>query len=535
MVRYLLAIMMLCGLAFGRSATVRPLAERKFDHAKHAAKTKVECLHCHPTSNDGKATLLENMARDVDHNTCQGSGCHGTFDTTACATITSRGAQHQQQACNICHFVAGSPCLSGTLPPTPRPEPAFGHGHHVGWGSPGDGRGDAAAGSAAEGQRGLIEDACLACHDARGHGTQPIAKPKHALCATCHAADKRAPMTQCELCHKDAAAPAKPKLTDAFRIDAFAHATHMAKTPKALCIDCHGKRNGPADDASVRATMIADRDPRGTCGACHDGSRAFNVVGTTCTKCHAAAAPPKTRQDVPFSHADHETKFGVKMADCAACHAIKSDGTIDKPGTNKDHMPCATSGCHAQRDFASKNATICGVCHDAAGPGGHTPSRARTPTKVEWFQNINHAAHLKNPNVQCESCHGSKLAANTPKPHDHEDCAPCHGKGQQPPITACAACHSRVPANRAVVSAWSVAATFDHAKHGKDQTGKAPACVSCHASVPSAQKLADISAPAMLGPNGCDRCHDGKTQIGGKVVFKTTGFGCAKCHAKAGP
>jgi hypothetical protein len=53
--------------------------------------------------------------------------------------------------------------------------------------------------------------------------------------------------------------------------------------------------------------------------------------------------------------------------------------------------------------------------------------------------------------------------------------------------------------------------------------------------VPAAQKLADISAPPMLGPNGCDRCHDGKTQIGGKVVFKATGFGCAKCHAKAAP
>ena len=537
MVKYAVAIVLMTGLAFGRSGSVRPFADRKFDHAKHAATTgkTIECAHCHPTSSDGKATLLDSeagMRRDADHAFCQGSGCHGTFDTTSCATLTSsaRAAQHQVEACNICHAVASSPCLSGTLKPTPRPAPAFGHGHHVGRGSP-------------------VEDACLACHDARAHGTAPLAKAPHALCSTCHAADKRAPMTACATCHKDAApAPAAPHATDPFHIESFAHAAHMAKTPKALCIDCHGRRNGPADDATVRATMVPAFDPnnpratpelRGTCAGCHDGGRAFNVVGTTCTKCHApsgsALPPPRTKADVVFSHDDHEHRYGVKMADCASCHAIKADGTIDRPGVDKDHQPCAASGCHAARDFSSKGATICGVCHDAAGAWAKTASRARTPSKLEWFQNINHAAHLKNPNVQCETCHGTKLNAATTAPHNHDDCAPCHGKGQQPPIAACAACHSKVAPVRATASAWSVAKAFDHGKHGRDNKAAPPTCVSCHASVPAATKLADITAPRMLTEGtvkGCDTCHDGKSRINGKVVFKTTGFACAKCHAK---
>ena len=537
-VRYLVAIAMLAGLAY--AGTGRDIADRHFDHGKHTSQLKAKgvaepaCAHCHPTSQDGRATLLDvDKNRDRDHKFCDGGQCHGPMDSTSCRVLLDADSvKHAAlQACIVCH-AAPSPCLKGTPPPTPRPAPTFGHGHHV--------------------DQASVEGACLACHDATAHGAKPIAGAKHALCGTkCHQATAATPMTACATCHADRVAAAPAKTSDPFHIEAFPHDAHMGKTPKAICTDCHGKRNSAADDASVRAMMLPVFDPknpratpalRGTCAGCHDGHDAgkpFSVVGTTCTKCHApkgsALPPPRTKTDVVFSHDDHERKFGVKMADCASCHAVKTDGTIDRPGTDKDHQPCAASGCHAARDFASKGATICGVCHDAAGAWAKTASRARTPSKLEWFQNINHAAHLKNPNVQCESCHGQKLAQAAPAPHNHEDCAPCHGKGQQPPIAACAACHSKVAPTRAPASPWSVAKAFDHGKHGRDTRGSLPTCVSCHASVPTATKLADITAPRMItegAVKGCDTCHDGKTQINGKVVFKTTGFGCAKCHGK---
>ncbi len=561
MVKYIVAIVALVAVVAGVAIAKpdddrnwRTYEERHFDHSTHAQKLKadgvaaVECAHCHATS-DARATLLDGpgaIAKKRDHAGCEGGSCHGVMEAMECKILRSpeRTKQHQLQACFVCHFSTGGGCLDGSPAPTPRPAPAFGHGHHV------ENLTDDTARTAAVG-------ACLACHESRE--PRVVAKPSpktHALCAACHVAGQVAsgkPMSGCETCHGAAPALATAS-TDPNRIDNFAHATHMGKTPRASCIDCHGRKNGAAADSRIRAMMLpafdwnkprdVPADLQGTCGKCHDGAvasgHAFSVVGTTCTKCHAIAhgSVPATRTDVPFSHDTHKG-YGVDMSmtACDGCHAVKPDGALDKPGTKKDHQPCAKSGCHAARDFASKTPTICGVCHDATAAWAKATSRARTPSKVEWFQNINHAAHLKNPNVQCETCHGQKLALmSSPKPHDHEDCAPCHGKGQQPPISSCAACHSRVTPARAPVSAWSVAAAFDHGKHGRDNRTALPACVSCHASVPAAQKLADITTPRMHtegSVKGCDACHDGGKRSDGKVVFKTTGFLCAKCHKKA--
>jgi hypothetical protein len=92
-------------------------------------------------------------------------------------------------------------------------------------------------------------------------------------------------------------------------------------------------------------------------------------------------------------------------------------------------------------------------------------------------------------------------------------------------MAQCAACHAQTPPTRAIVSAWSVKATFEHKQHGLDPRarGTATKCTECHKQIATAKDLASIKAPAMAD---CEGCHNGKNQ------FKTTGFECARCHAK---
>jgi hypothetical protein len=233
------------------------------------------------------------------------------------------------------------------------------------------------------------------------------------------------------------------------------------------------------------------------------------------------------RQDLGFLHGAHAGR-NVQIQNCGQCHAVEADGRLTAPLAKKDHMPCAQSGCH-QTEFASRTTKICGICHETASPWQRTTSRSKPPAKPEWFERIDHATHLAKLgtlNNACASCHGDKLAG-APEPRGHDACAPCHGRGQGPTMAQCAACHAQTPPPRAIVSEWSVRATFVHKQHAIDPRarGAATRCVECHKQIGAAKDLASIKAPAMAD---CEGCHDGKHQ------FKTTGFGCARCHTPPG-
>jgi hypothetical protein len=187
----------------------------------------------------------------------------------------------------------------------------------------------------------------------------------------------------------------------------------------------------------------------------------------------------------------------------------------------KEHLPCADSGCHGATDFASARPQICIVCHADDEPWART---RRQPQPHEWALAIDHARHLANPNMDCGSCHGE-----APAPRSHAACTPCHARGQPPSINDCEACHDRSVPRRAP-SAWSVAKNFDHATHRTDpRSGTTTACVMCHAGVDTATARAAIPAPTMAS---CETCHDGLQPYRGHAIFKTTGFGCVRCHRR---
>jgi predicted CXXCH cytochrome family protein len=477
------------------------VASRKFDHDKHAQVSAAggkpaSCASCHTFDASG--------ARKAGREHPRCAQCH-TYPRS-CDLMKQAGPKGQARICQVCHTPTSRRCLPPDLPPPPKGDSfpsRFTHGKHLALGP-------------------SIEKDCAQCHAAQGAAERPKVTA-HKLCSGCHNPNGASPtMAECQSCHQ---APrgkaASPRPADPYRLGAFDHRAHHAASRQASCLGCHDKLVGAGANALPRPTMA------GCQSRCHDGQKAFSAVGTRCTTCHKGRDPvAPVRQDLGFSHAAH-AKRNVQIQRCGQCHAADAEGRLSPPLAKKDHMPCATSGCHLA-EFMSRTTKICGTCHEAASPWQKTTSRSKPPVKPEWFERIDHASHLAKLgtlNNACASCHGDKLAG-APEPAGHDACAPCHGRGQALSMGQCGGCHVQSPSARAKVSPWSVRATFAHKQHATDPRSRgATKCTDCHKHVAAAKDLASIKAPRMAD---CEGCHDGKH------TFKTTGFGCARCHTPPG-
>jgi c(7)-type cytochrome triheme protein len=73
--------------------------------------------------------------------------------------------------------------------------------------------------------------------------------------------------------------------------------------------------------------------------------------------------------------------------------------------------------------------------------------------------------------------------------------------------------------------------TFSHEKH-KEKVEK---CTGCHTKVFKMKKgqTGPFTMAKMDAGESCGTCHNGKTQLGGKVVFATNDkAACENCHKK---
>lgn len=480
--------------------------QRHFDHDKH--------------------TEIASKARDPKRRTTTCSSCHqldGTgvpkpqHEHKRCAKCHNPNVRKCQKrnpmlmsVCVVCHqFNACSPSGMIRQPDADSYEIPFPHQKHVSFGV-------------------AIEKNCALCHTNQApEGAAPANMTTgHGSCSSCHkvGGSTNLVMTGCQGCH------AKPKPAqvaannDPFRLTTFDHRRHhaVATAGQAPCATCHTAakiQSGASEFPRPEMKMCAT--------ACHNGQRAFNAVGTKCTKCHqsGSTATQPNNTEVSFSHTAH-SKRGINLGNCTACHAEKDDGNLLPHGSGKDHQPCAQSGCH-QQEFWSKTPKICGVCHDASMPWQKADARLRDSPKPEFFENMNHESHLKRKgetNAACADCHGDKLGGGK-RPGGHDACSQCHGKGGGAfAMTECGRCHSQTKPAGAETSEWSVREKFVHEIHARDpRSKKVTRCTSCHAGVKKASTLAEIRKPTMAG---CGTCHDGK------VAFKTTGYECSRCHTK---
>jgi c(7)-type cytochrome triheme protein len=133
--------------------------------------------------------------------------------------------------------------------------------------------------------------ACERCHALSTSASQLRPPRGHRACtgSGCHAVTGGpAPaLGACERCHRQnlivdrqAARLAAPWSVRR----AFDHATHARGSggQPLACEACHVDLSGA--DVAALATP-----PKPSCAPCHDGSTAFKLTGTTCTRCHEGA------------------------------------------------------------------------------------------------------------------------------------------------------------------------------------------------------------------------------------------------------
>ncbi len=265
----LVAVVAVAMPAIGKSKMdAAPAKERLFDHARHAQTVKVECARCHEVKDGGGWVKTGKK----EHARC--FSCH-KFSAN-CGTLKRK----EGRVCVSCHVTMKAACL-----PAAYHKPAAGkndfsatysHRLHI--------RPRASSGRQ-----------CETCHGDFGR----IA-PKtgglgggHALCSGCHAYGVSPRIKEsCDGCHVDLsgskAAVLAPRAANVYAVKRkFDHQAHAmvgrVGTAGRECLTCHENiRDAKEDDLIPMPTM------QGCQQACHDGKKAFDALGTTCTRCHTA-------------------------------------------------------------------------------------------------------------------------------------------------------------------------------------------------------------------------------------------------------
>ncbi len=218
----------------------------------------------------------------------------------------------------------------------------------------------------------------------------------------------------------------------------FSHEFHIAKTG-GNCKSCH---NGKVITGKEKKVTMAAMEKGKTCGACHDGKKAFTVAGN-CGNCHKGMKPReidfkvKGASDALFSHKFHLGSYG-----CKDCHTKLFPYQV---GAKKFTMAEMEQGkgcgaCHNDKD-AFTAAGNCDRCHKGFKPG------------VVIFKNdggevkFSHEFHLGM--YKCADCHTKRFPFKAGAKHVNmtgmeagNSCGGCHnGKDAFTVKENCEKCH----------------------------------------------------------------------------------------------
>lgn len=177
--------------------------------------------------------------------------------------------------------------------------------------------------------------------------------------------------------------PADAVYTRGFGADSavvFSHRSHVTYEGNS-CTGCHPKLFKILKP--LGHTSHGEMNGGGTCGACHDGQKAFGVKdAAACRSCHtgqkpavagAEAAPTESRIPKPFFYPRggdspgvvtfrHETHAKDK---CASCHPklFPMKVTPARPDGGM-HDPTSCGACHdGRKSFDVENPDLCEKCH----------------------------------------------------------------------------------------------------------------------------------------------------------------------------
>jgi c(7)-type cytochrome triheme protein len=209
-----------------------------------------------------------------------------------------------------------------------------------------------------------VHNNCKACHNAifnLSHKQRvTMAQMENGKsCGACHNGTKAfgvADEKHCETCHSGRVRNIKYVSKGATEA-VFSHDSHFAKTGEK-CRNCHGK----IITGRQKNVTMAQMEKGATCGACHNGKRAFSVAGN-CGDCHRGMKP----RDIVFQNEAGEVKFShdfhLGMYKCADCHTkVFPYKAGARKATMADMEKGASCGaCHGKDAFSV--AGDCEKCH----------------------------------------------------------------------------------------------------------------------------------------------------------------------------
>lgn len=277
--------------------------------------------------------------------------------------------------------------------------------------------------------KGQQKNNCRACHDKIFDIKHPV---RHTMadmeqgksCGACHDGKSAFALAECLKCHPVANLALKIKETGPVE---FTHQAHASRQP---CSACHP---GLFTAGNSRPVGMAAMEKGKSCGACHDGAKAFALAD--CAKCHTVTDFIfKVRETGPvtFTHKAHAGRQSCKVCHPKIYHYVKAK-----------HVGMA----------AMEKGKSCGVCHDGKTTFAVSDCARCHPVKELTFPvkdispaRFSHKSHLVRN--RCEACHPKLYPLKRGKPvgmaamEKGKSCGACHnGKTAFPVTASCDFCH----------------------------------------------------------------------------------------------
>ncbi len=273
---------------------------------------------------------------------------------------------------------------------------------------------------------------CRACHDAlfdlkkkKHYSMADMAKGKS--CGACHDQKNSVTLKDCSRCHQTREMVYKVKETGP---TGFSHKQHLVTSPD--CGTCHPSLFAAGHNKHF---TMADMAKGKSCGACHNGKKAFGV--DACVKCHPVNELTYAVKETGPTHFSHT--FHIEVAGCGSCHPklYTPDKQNKRAGMAAMEKGKSCGACHnAKQAFPVKE---CAKCHPVrellfeeknAGnvvfshkfhSGLYTCADCHTPV----YQTTRSAVRVSMAEMEkgksCGSCHEGKTAFSV-----KEKCESCH-------------------------------------------------------------------------------------------------------------
>ena len=272
---------------------------------------------------------------------------------------------------------------------------------------------------------------CKSCHATPAGSGKKVSytmadMEKGKSCGQCHTGQRAFSLTKCTGCHKVKEITYKIKATGTVL---FSHNKHLKGMQ---CNACHTRLYATGPNKQV---SMAEMEKGKSCGACHDGSKAFSIA--KCDGCHPNPKQVvfKVKETGPtvFSHAKHVDRYK-----CDSCHTRLYGIGANKPVTMA----------------AMEQGRSCGACHNAKVAFSVGECQKCHPVREIKFDlagisdaKFSHTAHLKMH--QCNDCHTDTFPLKTGnKPvsmremRNAKSCGACHdGKTAFSVSGSCDSCH----------------------------------------------------------------------------------------------